>query len=158
MLQKFIMPTYRLLSSEELMDFKEDFIKYLVVNGIDADQWEQLLSTDAEKAEKIVDLFSDVVFEKVMRGVRFLEIRSKGYVQAIQCLDDRMIMVAVSAKGLEIDFATTDLTSTDISGFDIHKGEKGYGRRRELELFELTEKGYEISSGDLFKSLILATI
>ena len=151
------MPTYRLLSSEELHEFEEDFIKYLVVNGIDADQWKQLLSTESEKAEKIVDLFSDVVFEKVMREVRFLEIHSKGYVQAIQCLEDKMIMVAISTKGQEIDFATIDLTTMDKSNFDIHKGEKEYDRARELDLFVLIEKGYQISSGDLFKSLILAT-
>lgn len=152
------MSRYRLLSSEELKEFEEDFIKYLVVNGIDADQWGQLISENPDKAEKIIDLFSDVVFEKVMRETKFLEIHSKGYVQAIQCLEDKMIMVALSTNGEHVDLNTTDLASLDMPSLNVHKGEKEYSNTRELELFELTKKGYQISSGELFKSLILATI
>ena len=66
------MAKYRLLTAEELELFEKEFIDYLVVNGITADDWEKIKSEDQFKAEQIMALFSDVVFEKIMRQTQFL--------------------------------------------------------------------------------------
>ena len=153
------MAKYRLLNNEELETFEEEFVKYLVVNGITADDWKVLLEKDPENAQKIVDLFSDVVFEKVMRQAQFLVIKRASYIQAIQCLADKMIMVALSTKDKSLDLTQMDFKSiTDFSKFEIHKAEKNYSKDREKELFDLTEIGYSISNGELYKALILATV
>ena len=153
------MTKYRLLNNEELQTFEEEFVKYLVVNGITADDWKVLLTDDAENAQKIVDLFSDVVFEKVMRQAKFMVIKKPAYIQSIQCNTDKMMMVALTTKDKGIDLTTVDFaTITDFTAFEIHKAEKAYTKEREKELFDLTEIGYSISDGDLFKALILATV
>ena len=66
------MPKYRLLSTEELLDFEKEFIDYLIVNGIDAREWESMQSSNKEDYNRIIELFSDVVFEKILRQTRFL--------------------------------------------------------------------------------------
>ena len=153
------MTRYRLLNNEELKNFEDEFVKYLVVNGISADDWKLMLEKDPENAQKIVDLFSDVVFEKVMRQTKFLVIKRPSYVQSIQCLDDKMIMVALTTKDKSIDLTETNFaTISDYSVFEIHKAEKEYSKEREKELFDLTQLGYSISNGDLFKALILASV
>lgn len=153
------MTKYRLLNNEELATFEDEFVKYLVVNGISADDWKKMLEEDAENAQKIVDLFSDVVFEKVMRQAKFLVIKRKSYIQSIQCNSDKMIMAALSTKDASIDLTDFDFSSIkDFSAFEVHKAEKPYSKPREQEMFDLTEIGYSISNGELFKALILATV
>jgi len=149
-------PKYRLLTPEELTQFEEEFIQYLVVNGITADDWEKMKINQKESAEKILDLFSDVVFEQILRKALFLEIRQANYVQAIQCLGEKMIMIVLSVTDSSIDLSKDIPTSFE--GLNLHTGEKKYATSREEELFELIEKGYEITNGDLFKSLMISSI
>lgn len=152
------MTKYRLLNNDELAHFEEEFVKYLVVNGISADDWRKLVEEKPNDAQKIVDMFSDVVFEKIMRQTEFLEFRSSKYIQAIHCLQDKMITVALSAKVDALDLEKMDWTSASPGDFVIHKAEKTYNLPREKELFELTEKGFTISDGKLYKALMLASV
>lgn len=155
------MAKYRLLTLEELKTFEKEFIDYLVVNGIAADDWEKLKVDDIEKANQIVDLFSDVIFESVLRKIQFLELHTENYIQTIQCLPDIMHTVIVSSKNQTFsikDFDKNKSKSFIEENFDLHSGSKKYEKNREEELFELTEKGYQITQGDLFKALILATV
>lgn len=154
-----MMTKYRLLNNEELANFEDEFVKYLVVNGITADDWTKMLEADSESAQKIVDVFSDVVFEKIMRQTKFLRIVRKSYIQSIQCLDEKMIMVAISTKDEAIDMTEMDWSAvTDYSPYHIHTADKQYDGTREEELFKLTEIGYSISDGELYKALILLTV
>ena len=155
------MAKYRILSESELKTFEKEFVDYLVVNGITADDWVKMKTDENEKALKIVDLFSDVILESVLRKIQFLEIRTNAYVQAIQCLDEKMIMIAISSK--DVRYKMTDLnpeTPKDVISeyFELHQGEKNYDGSREMALFEMTEKGYEISDGKLFKTLLMASV
>ena len=57
---------YRRLTLEELEPLENEFIDFLVVNGIIADDWRHLLAHDLEKSNQIIDAFSEVVFEGIM--------------------------------------------------------------------------------------------
>lgn len=149
------MAKYRKLTLEELNEFEKEFIDYLVVNGITADKWVEIKKKDIEKASQIVDLFSDVVFEGILRKVQFLELRSPNYISAIQCLEAKMINVAITS---EIGGLSIDLSEDLSNSLKIHRLEKYYKNSREMDLFELLEKGYQISHGDLFKNLLLASV
>ncbi|MEZ4924046.1 MAG: DUF6495 family protein [Crocinitomicaceae bacterium] len=152
------MTKYRLLNNDELAHFEEEFIKYLVVNGIAADDWRKLVQDKPDDAQKIVDLFSDVVFEKIMRQTDYLDFRSPSYIQSIHCLPEKMITVALSVQDKSIDLSVFDWQSADPKLFVVHKAEKAYTANREKELFELTEKGFVPSDGKLYKALMLASV
>jgi hypothetical protein len=153
------MGKYRLLTKEELNTFRKEFIAFLVVNGISPEDWEELKEQKKEKAEELLALFSDGILQNVLEGVKFLEVFQKNYIQTIQCHAEKMIMVALSTSDKDIDLRNismkTDFTSID---FQIHKAEKSYTDERELELFKLTEKGFQLSDGELYKKLLLASI
>ncbi len=150
------MPKYRLLTSEELQEFQKEFIDFLVVNGIEPEKWEYIKENDPSSVDKIIELFSDVILESVLRKVNFVEIRSKKYVQAIQCLSDKMISIALEdSKSDKEKSGAEDQLENSLS---IFKTEKKYTESREKEIFDLIEKGYKISDGDLFKKLQLASI
>lgn len=155
------MAKYRILTKEELESFETEFVNYLVVNGIAADDWVKMKDQEPEKASKIVELFSDVIMEGVLRKVNFVEIRQKAYVQSIQFMTDAMRMVAISCKDSQIDLREIDFSKTtanSIELFEIHHGEKKYDEIREQIIFDFVQKGFEVSDGRLFKSLLLASI
>ena len=67
------MAKYRLLTIEELQEMEKEFVDYLILNGIYSDDWVSLKNDDPDKVQKIIHLFSDVVFENIMRKTQFLK-------------------------------------------------------------------------------------
>jgi hypothetical protein len=155
------MPKYRYLSLEELQELEKEFVEYLVLNGITADDWEKLKAEDPEKADKVIELFSDVVFESILRKVEYLEYRTPHEVRTFQCLPDRLVVVGMKAENdPEIDFTDSGFIQSAMenppSSLRVYTTEKHYEKPRELALFEMTEAGCIISDGRLFKTLCLS--
>lgn len=153
------MPKYRLLTKPELEELENEFVEYLIVNGITADDWVKIKDDDIDKAERIVELFSDVVFEKILRETLFMEFHSQSHVQAFQCLKDKMIVMGLKTEDPEVDF--TDKAFLDkamhqgAEGIKIYSAEQAYDDTRERILFEMSENGITLSDGKLFKQLSL---
>jgi hypothetical protein len=156
--EKDKMAKYRLLSSDELKALEKEFVEYLVVNGITADEWERLKKEENDKALQITDLFSDVVMEGALRKIKFINLYTSETVQAIQCLEDRMIMMAVKREDETLDLLTRtafELRDIKEGRISIYKGQKKYDSERQKVIFDMTQKGYEVSDGQLFKQLAL---
>lgn len=155
------MPEYRRLSQEELHELQKEFIEYLVINGITAEDWEQMKTSDLAKAEKVIDLFSDVVFESILRKTAFLEYRDKTSLRVFQCLEDKLVVVAMEAPGsADADFTDASYIQKAVVEppqlLRVYTTEKAYGRKREAELFEMLQTGCVITDDKLFKTLCLA--
>ncbi len=154
------MPKYRHLTKEELIQFEKEFIDYLVVNGITGEDWQKLKEEDPDKAEGITDLFSDVVFEKIMRNVKYLTFTSKNQLLTFQCLETSIILVSMKSDEEHIDFTNNELVEQYLisppSSIKVFTQTKDYTKAREIELFEMTEGGALMDDGKLFKALCLA--
>lgn len=152
------MPKYRFLNPSELQQFEKEFIDFLIVNGIDASGWEKLKEEDKDKAERIVELFSDVVFEKIMRKTTYLFNYSGNTVFALKYLEDKAQLFLVEVFGESPIEACEDALvkamkenpAMAISRFQ----EKSYKTERELEMFRLMEAGALVSDGHLFEYLL----
>lgn len=153
-----VKPKYRNLTREELQELEKEFVDYLIINGIIASDWERLKQEETEKAEDIITLFSDVIFEGIMRKVEFLEKRMTHEFMTFQCLKDRLVLVAISS-------ASTDFTNPESiqqavksppKDAEIYTTDKKYSLERELELFQMIESGCTISDGKRFKTLSMA--
>ena len=147
------MAKYRLLTSQELKLFEKEFIEYLVVNGIAADDWKRIKEEEQEKANKIIDLFSDVVFEQVTRMIKVVEKLDAAVIQYIQCLEDKMELIAIKRKKEEIDLSSLNLDQIKFEDVDLIKGSKPYIQAREIEVFNLIVKGYQPSNEDQWNDL-----
>ncbi|MEQ8715406.1 MAG: DUF6495 family protein [Cyclobacteriaceae bacterium] len=150
---------YRLLTIAELEELEKEFVDYLVVNGITADDWMKMKAEEVEKADQIIELFSDVVFEGVMRKVKFLDVVTPKSIKTFQCLSDRMVLVGLDAgEHSSIDFTAQSLAAVQEKAADqlsVYTSEKTYSKDRELELFDMTQRGATISDGTYFKALCL---
>ena len=96
-----VTPKYRALTTEELQELEREFVEYLVVNGITAEDWKKLRTDTPKKAEDILTLFSDVVFESILRKVDFLEKRMPHELMIFQCLKDRMVLVGITSSATD---------------------------------------------------------
>lgn len=154
------MAKYRLLSLDELKELEQEFIEYLILNGIAADDWSDIKDNQPEKSGEIVHLFSDVVFESIMRKTQFLERRDKKEIKILQCLTDKFVLVGLKAfKIHDADLTNSSYLkkafSTPPDGVEVYTSTIAYENLREQEIFKMTEKGFTISNGDLFKTLCL---
>ncbi len=148
------MAKYRLLTQDELSHLEQDFIKYLILNGITAEDWERLKQDSPEEAQGITDLFSDVVFEKILRKISFLDRIEPNAIYCFQCLEKSIVLIGLQGDGTQ-DLTKVALDKMDFSGLKVYTQSRDYRTSREKELFEMIEKGCQISEGQLFKSLSL---
>lgn len=154
---------FRRLDKSELEELETEFIRFLAANTVTGEDWKKLKTEDIEKAEGLIEIFSDVVFEKILKKVEYLEIKSPNDIKTFHCLEDKIKMVGMRINGeSEIDFTQNQdpqmmgqLLQLSNAKLQLYKGEKAYGKERELELFEMMEKqGALISKdGSLFKTL-----
>jgi len=154
-----IHPKYRLLSKEELLSLEKEFIDFLIVNGVMADDWEDIKKDTPDKADDFIKLFSDVILEGILRKTIFLEYRDAVSIKAFQCLKDKIVLIGLDGN------ASLDLTNpSDLekaidnppSGFKVFTTDKRYNKSREKEIFDMIQAGCQISDGKIFKTLSLA--
>jgi 5'-3' exonuclease len=151
------MPKYRLLTFEELEELEKEFIDYLVVNGITKDDWEDLKSKNSTKAQEIIELFSDVVFEGIMRKAEYLVKFDTKTIYAFKCNSENIELASIETQEPSIDFSTSECQQilvsappSDLTGF---KASKKYNDVRELEIFQMTQNGCTITDNEWYDAL-----
>jgi len=152
------MAQYRLLSKEELQSFEKEFIEYLILNGIDASAWAKMKNEAPQKAEAVVDLFSDVVFEKVLRITSYvIKILENKIFAFYYGTDEAELIVLDYIGSSDLKLEGTEILIERIKlnpgEFELTYQIKTYQQERELELFQLMESGCELSDGELFNAL-----
>jgi hypothetical protein len=150
---------YRQLTSEELAELEKEFVDFLVVNGITADSWESMKQEENEKAQRMIELFSDVVFEGVMRKARYIDHVASDSLYCFHFLDQEVQLVGLEDTTGTIDFTQEDalnkLQHSIPTGVKVFFQKKSYQEQREVEVFDLIKAGAEVSEGQLFKQLSL---
>jgi hypothetical protein len=63
---------YRRLTLAELNALEAQFVRFLVANGIDAPLWQRMKQHEVAEAEKMLDIFSDYVYESAIQQMEYL--------------------------------------------------------------------------------------
>ncbi|MEM9824356.1 MAG: DUF6495 family protein [Bacteroidota bacterium] len=153
---------YRRLRADELAELETEFIRFLASQSIPGPDWEKMKAEQKEKAEGIIDLFSDLVYEKILQGIEYLEHRSPHDLKTFHCGKEKIVMRGMMVEGRSnIDF-TKDQSPEQMLGqiklsnaqVKVYRAEKKYKEGREKELFQMMETGCLISKeGEIFKLL-----
>lgn len=153
---------FRRLNSEELQELEAEFVQFLVANTITSEDWVKLKDEEPSKAEGLIDVFSDIVFEKVVSNIHYLEYRTPDDIKTFHCQEEKIIMNGLRMEGkAEIDL-TTELPPAEMMKvlqqadvkLQIYTAEKGYVPDRSVELFRMLEGGAKISrEGQLFLAI-----
>lgn len=152
------MPKYKALTLTELESLEKEFVEFLVINGITGPDWAKIKEDDPVQAQKMTELFSDVVWESILRNTQYLDFRSPHSIKCFHCLADKIVLVGVDSSSTDMSLpAFTQLKSDDYpDDLELYTTEKKYKGNRERELFDMLEWGCEISDGSLYKKLCLA--
>lgn len=152
---------FRRLTTEELETLEEDFVQFLASNQITAKEWLSLKENDLDQVHKLIDLFSDIVLEKVFSKIECLQHRTKDTVRVFYCQDDKITMT-----GLQIADPTKDLTNpkhlailADPSALNgsvkVFQMDKKYITERPDEVFSMMYKdGCQPASKSMFDALV----
>ena len=142
--------SYRLLSMKELEPLKKDFIKFLAANSITGEDWGELKSKQAEEASRILKIFSDIVWEKSIEKIRFLEHRDHKYIKVFNCGEKKISLVGFSvnlksAPSL-MDPKTFEKLGSGQLAFsslkpEFYRSYKEYATTRSSEVYRLIESG-----------------
>jgi hypothetical protein len=149
---------FRRLTTEELSALEEDFVKFLASNSVTGDDWEKIKSTKPEKVDELIEVFSNIVWEKVLTKATHLEHRSRKELKVFFCGREKLVVMGLSADP-NSDIDLTDpacierLATEPAGGFKILSSYKDYSKSREEELFEMVESGCLVTDDSLFLTL-----
>lgn len=141
---------YRLLTNEELEPLKEDFIKFLSANTITGEDWKKIKEEKPNEAERIVGIFSDIVWEKSLEKIKFLEHRDHKHLKVFKCSEEHIHMVGFEVKSAEAPSLLAEDTFERIASgklpfstlkAEFYQSEKEYDNNRHLAMFNLMEQG-----------------
>jgi len=150
---------YKRLTNEELQALEKEFVNYLAAAQITAGDWENMKKNEIKKAEELIDVFSDMVYEKVTGKINFLEYRDKKTLNIYHCNEEGIVLVGLKVS----ENSTLDLTAADVlsqwnnnhdNAISIIKSEKKYVKDRGVEVFELLQSGCFITDDKLFNVLV----
>ena len=115
---------FRVLTTEELEPLKDDFIKFLSANTITGDDWASIKKNKPEEAETLLAMFCDIVWEKSLEKINFLEHRDEKYLKVFRCGEKKIEMVgfavlAENAPSLLVDETFEKLGSGDLKFSDL---------------------------------------
>jgi hypothetical protein len=155
------MPKYRILKRDELQILEQDFVQFLVTNGIMANDWELLKIEEPEKAEGLIEMFSDIVFEKALSKIEFLSKTEATAVICIQFLQESYkIRGLIADENSAIDFTQKEAIQNAIlnppKGLKIVGHEKPYELTKNQDIFTFMQQGFEIDNGKFYHVLELS--
>lgn len=147
---------YRNLTSEELEELKEEFIQFLVSNTVTAADWVKIKETQIEKADKLIEMFSDQVLDKALTNIKFLEKREAKNIMLFHCRKDEIDMISLSIDNNSVYDFTKENDLAEIAAnekMSTFKSTKKYAKAREEEIFEMLSNGCLTTDEQLYKVL-----
>ncbi len=150
---------YKRLTPEELQALEKEFVNFLAAAQITGSDWVKMKANELAKAKELIDVFSDAVYDKILRKIKFLEYRDAKTLNIFHCADDKIFLAGMRAKEhSQLDFTAPDFFAKwkeeDLALVNIVKSEKEYVKEREAEVLDLLQSGCLITDDKLFKALM----
>lgn len=143
---------YRRLTIDELKELEEQFHLFLAAHSIPAMDWQKMKSNEPEKAEDLIDQFSDFIFENVLEKIEFLEYRDENQIQIVDLRNDPIQMRGIRiVENDKINFTKEQSPETIKALMMKHGGkmqlitaDKAYSDEPNRDKFNLMQKGFLI--------------
>lgn len=138
---------YQRLSSTELENLKDDFIRFIASQGIDAGAWQKMKSESLDEAEEIIEIYSDLVYDQALNKCNYLEHISAKEFKTFHFTDTESVMYGIKVKPeSDINLNTDKFQASVQKGIENNEVEvftaaKKHENLREQEMFEWIKKG-----------------
>lgn len=146
---------YARLTKEQLEELHPEFINFLATQSIDKKEWDELKVNKPLIAEQEIDVFSDMIWDKALTNVKYIDHFSKNYIFLFKCIDSNVYSYVINSTDASTDFLSAEginwLSENVFSdSVEIQQGKKDISEGRNESLFEIIKKGGIISKGELF--------
>jgi len=146
---------YERLTKEQFEELHQEFIKFLATQSITADEWNAIKTNKPEIAEEELDIFSDLIWEGVLKKVEYLEHISAQFLFLFRFTQTQIDLVKIQIKNPNIDITTDEgykwlqdnLLEDEV---EIHQSTKALSDDRNKDIFALIKQGANITKGKLF--------
>jgi hypothetical protein len=129
----------RRLYPEELEALQEEFISFLVMEGIDKDEWVKIKAEQADRANSIIDQFSYAYFNVMLAGIQYATIKSTDIIHTVF-------------------FRKNDLHHLVLNTKDKHQIAQKvelYEKEKLVTIYDYLEQGFKPDNGEAYKELAL---
>ena len=149
---------YKQLTKEQFNELYHEFSQFLATQQIDVNEWNIIKKEKPEVAEEELNLFSDMVWEDVLSKTNYLEHFSKQTINLFKSEDTKISRIVVEVNKPDFDFLNDKdyqwfINNTNDDTIQFFKGSKQYTKERNIEIFDLIEKGSMISDGKLYENI-----
>ncbi len=146
---------YERLTKEQFEELHQEFINFLATQSITAEEWSDIKKNKPEVAEEELDIFSDLVWEGVLKKVEYLEHISPQHMFLFYFTETEIELIKIQIKHPNIDITTKEGYDWLQKNFleddvEIHQATKAISDDRNKDIFALIKQGANITKGELF--------
>lgn len=148
---------YTRLPLKDLKDLEKEFIEFLALNGVPAEDWEKMKKNDLDKVEGIIDQFSDVIWESVLRKTEMVELRRKDTLTVCRVVEGELSTLVIKTYEGEIDLTQAnevDEALSNLENYEVNLRIDNITKPVTEQLFELLQIGFYITKSEKYKAVI----
>ena len=149
---------YKRLNKEQLEALHQEFSNFLASQAIDKKEWDEIKLHKPQVAAQELDVFSDLIWEGVLKSAQFLEHFSKNHIFLFHCQELQLRSIILKSLDTDVDFLNknglqwlSDNMFTD--NVEIIVGKKEYDNDRNEAIFKLINEGAILSDGQLYNQV-----
>lgn len=147
---------YARLTKEQFEELHQEFINFLATQSITAEEWKDIKTNKPHVAEEELDIFSDLVWERVLSNAQFLEHVSPNQMHLFELDELKMSLIAIKIENESVDITTKEGYQwlQDNLGDErvvFFSATKEYSEKPNLDKFKLIQQGASITKGDLYR-------
>lgn len=147
---------YTRLTKEQFKELHQEFINFLATQSITASEWETIKKVKPKVAEQELDVFSDLIWEGVIKNARFLENTSPQQLFLFKLEEQEIHLISVRILDHSIDITTAEGYAWLQQNFasdnvEFYTASKNYSDDKNKDIFSLILQGAIITKGSLYQ-------
>ena len=146
---------YSRLTKEQFESLNHEFSLFLASNSIDSKQWNKYKKSSNDNVDRLLDLFSDLVWDDVLNKVDFLENICSTHLFLFKCNKNSIDSIVIKSSDPSIDLNSSEgqiwlLSNLNSNYIEVLRATKKNKTNRNNEIYSLISEGSKISKGELF--------
>lgn len=137
---------------------EDDFSNYLYRQGLNSFEYGVLQDQHSEEALSLLRKYSEQIFDRMVKNVKYLEYRSDKQLRAMECHQDYMVSIGIQIpEKSNLDLTNIQsLRKIEAEEFTAYKCSKSiyhYSGDRDQEIFTMIEAGCYVVDDSVFNQL-----
>ena len=149
---------YHRLTHKQFEELHEEFSGFLATQGMDHSKWDAIKTKNSDQVDALLDLFSDLVWDKISNECKFLEYISKDHLILFKIADYKASAFVIKVSDRTIDLTSLEAFEWVLNNFNsdnvtLFHGSKAYDKSKNDFVYSYLKKGAIRTDGHRFIAL-----